>query len=54
MSMGIPLHLHELKMDFDKLVNKYGAHDKPEGKTANWKYLTTPSPPSPKSQEKGK
>ena len=24
MSVGIPLHLHELKMGFDNLVNKYG------------------------------
>ena len=49
--MGIPLHLHEVNMGFSNLVNKYGADDKPKGKTVNWKYLTTPSP---KSQEKAK
>ena len=46
-----PLHLLEVRISFDNLVNKYGADDNPRGKTVNRKYFTTPSP---KSQEKAK
>jgi len=31
--MGILLHLHEVKMGFSNIVNKYSADDKPKGKT---------------------
>ena len=43
-AMGIPLHLHEVRIGFNNLVNKYGAVDSPTGKTVNWKYFTTSSP----------
>ena len=33
--MGIPLDLHEVKMGFSNLVNKYSADDKPKDKTVN-------------------
>ena len=46
-----PLHLLEVRIGFDNLVNKYGADDNPKGKTVNRKHFTTPSP---KSQEKAK
>ena len=50
-AMGILLHLHEVRIGFNNLVNKYSADDNPKGKIVNRKYFTTPSP---KSQEKAK
>ena len=51
MAMGIPLDLQEVRIGLNNLVKRYGADDKPKGKTANWKYFTAPSP---KTQEKAK
>ena len=34
-TMGMPLHLHEVITGRNNLVNKLGADDKPKGNTAN-------------------